>query len=245
MTATLPNPSPDTYQEWAQDLIAQLDAQGATVPDTSTTEGDISAWEQAEEPVGSFMMWDNPLNTTLGGYGGTPQNSAGVQDYPSVAAGVEANAQTIIGTPAFQPILSALESGGGGDFGAVVGSSGWGSSGSLIDQILGEGGASTESGPAGAAGTAGTGTAGTGTAGATEASLNWNPFDLFGIPQTVTGSASAAIWSEVGPFLTKAILVVAGATLIILGVYKAAAPTIKPAIKDVAETGAAGAAVAA
>jgi hypothetical protein len=54
------------------------------------------------------------------------------------------------------------------------------------------------------------------------ASVNANPFDLFGIPQTFIGGAASAVWADVGPFLAKSFLVLAGLALGILGLYKAA-----------------------
>jgi hypothetical protein len=84
--------------------------------------------------------------------------------------------------------------------------------------------AGTGTAPVAATGT--TGTTGTGTA-TTDASLNANPLDLFGIPQTVGSSAASAVWSEVGPFAVKAILVVAGLGIIVLAAYKAASPIAK------------------
>jgi hypothetical protein len=63
-------------------------------------------------------------------------------------------------------------------------------------------------------------------AGATLTSINPNPLDLFGIPQTITGDAAAAVWSEVGPFLVKAILVIAGLTVMVIGISRIA--KVKP-----------------
>jgi hypothetical protein len=69
--------------------------------------------------------------------------------------------------------------------------------------------------PAGTPGTPGAG-ATLASANAQQAGLNFNPFDLFGIPQ----SAASAVWSSVGPFLAKAMLVVAGLGIIGIGLYK-------------------------
>jgi hypothetical protein len=61
---------------------------------------------------------------------------------------------------------------------------------------------------------------------ATTVGLNLSPFDLFGIPQTVLGGAAGAVgsatWGLVGPFLVKAILVMAGLAVIVLGISRAA-----------------------
>lgn len=55
-----------------------------------------------------------------------------------------------------------------------------------------------------------------GTTATTASSLNANPFDLFGIPSTVTGSVET--------FLAEALLVAAGLGIVVLGAYKLAAP---------------------
>lgn len=60
--------------------------------------------------------------------------------------------------------------------------------------------------------------------GATTTALNANPFDLFGIPQTVANSTAGAVWNEVGPFAVKAILVMAGLGVMVLGTWKLANP---------------------
>jgi hypothetical protein len=56
------------------------------------------------------------------------------------------------------------------------------------------------------------------TTAATTAGLNLNPLDLFGIPQ----AGANALWSDVGPFLVKAILVITGLAVIVLGVSRVA-----------------------
>lgn len=77
---------------------------------------------------------------------------------------------------------------------------------------------------------------GIGTAPASNSSsgLNANPLDLFGIPQTIGGDAASAVWSDVGPFLVKAILVIAGLGIVMLAAYKAASPGAKRAAQDAA-----------
>lgn len=66
-----------------------------------------------------------------------------------------------------------------------------------------------------------------GGASATDAGFDLNPLNLFGIPQTLGGAAGAAagsvagdIWQEVGPFLVKSMLVVAGIGVVVLGLAK-------------------------
>ena len=53
--------------------------------------------------------------------------------------------------------------------------------------------------------------------------------DLFGIPGTVAGRGHGwrATWGAIGPFLVKAILVVAGLWIIALAAFKATSPAIK------------------
>lgn len=70
-----------------------------------------------------------------------------------------------------------------------------------------------------AAGAVGGASAG-GSAAGTDTSLNKNPFDLFGIPQTIGGGVASGLWSEVGPFIVKGILVVTGLGVIVLGLAK-------------------------
>lgn len=73
---------------------------------------------------------------------------------------------------------------------------------------------------------------------ATTTGLNINPLDLFGIPSEVGGaigsaagsaasSAASSLWSEVGPFIAKGVLVCTGLGLVILGLYKTASPDLK------------------
>jgi hypothetical protein len=87
-------------------------------------------------------------------------------------------------------------------------------------------------------GVTGPGTAPTGTptaagTSATDVSLNGSIGDLFGIPQTIIGGAAADIWSEVGPFIAKTLLVVAGIGIVGLGLYKVT--DTGKAVQDVAQ----------
>lgn len=79
---------------------------------------------------------------------------------------------------------------------------------------------------------AGPSTAGTSSAGASTAALNANPFDLFGIPGTVAGGAASATAGVVLPFLARAVLVAAGLSVAILGVYKLASPGAQKLVSD-------------
>ena len=108
----------------------------------------------------------------------------------------------------------------GPDVGGGYGYSGAPTSGSPVGQAIAKSAASWAANKgAGVQGTGAVGGASTG-AGATDASLNANPFDLFGIPQTIGGAAASGIWSEVGPFIVKGMLVVAGLGVIVLGLSK-------------------------
>ena len=82
----------------------------------------------------------------------------------------------------------------------------------------------TTGGSTATTGTAPGGSSSSGALGA--AAINPNAFDLLGIPQALAGSAAksaaGAVWSEVGPFLVKAILVIAGLAIMVLGVYQLA-----------------------
>ncbi len=82
----------------------------------------------------------------------------------------------------------------------------------------------------------GTASAGGGatTTSATTTGLNANPFDLFGITSSATGGIES--------FIVDSLLVLAGLGIIVLGVYRLAAPHVENAVKDL---GPAAAAVAA
>jgi len=88
----------------------------------------------------------------------------------------------------------------------------------LMAQYLG----GAAAGGGGAPGTVGTGAA------ATLTGFNLNPFDLFGIPQT----AASSLWSLVGPFLVKAILVLFGMGIMLIG-FKGLAGSKMPTMQSI------------
>lgn len=232
-----------TPRTWADAELADIGA-----PITQNTEQTLVDWEAAEGGAGpewgiaNNVTDFNPINVTLTtgkqGYGydpgtgeyfpgarPTPGNTPPVAAFSDWATGLRATAARLK-QPFAAPILADLignapESKTAAD----VGASGWGT-GDF-------------------AGTHAPGTAaGSGPATATEASFNANPFDLFGIPQTVGGAAASGLWSAVGPFIVKAMLVTAGLGLVILGVAKTtdAGEKIKSAANDAGPLAAAAAA---
>lgn len=105
----------------------------------------LAAWMTAESgpdtgsPTLSAARY-NPLNTTEPEPGSWPFNRAGVQNYPTLALGVTANAATTL-LPPYAALLAALRAGTDplADARALVASP-WGT-GPLVLQILGSGGA--------------------------------------------------------------------------------------------------------
>ena len=101
---------------------------GIGAPVTQNNLNNLAAWNACEDGVSSQQR-NNPMNTTLRGYGGSSINSAGVQHYPGFANGVQALVDTINNTPAFQGIKNVLVNNGSlNQLAAAIGSSGWGSS---------------------------------------------------------------------------------------------------------------------
>jgi len=62
-----------------------------------------------------------------------------------------------------------------------------------------------------------------------------------GAAHAVGGAISHSVWGSVEPFLAKAMLVLGGIALIVLGLYKAAAPSVKQGASDMAKDAAKGA----
>ena len=72
--------------------------QGLGMPPTQTNVNLLDAWIRCEKgDTGNAWQWNNPLNTTMPGYGGqdVPGNSAGVKIYPSQSLGVQATVATL------------------------------------------------------------------------------------------------------------------------------------------------------
>jgi hypothetical protein len=214
-TATVPYSNPNSYQQWAEDLETY-----AGLPQTPQETAVISAWEQSENPVSQVGDYTgsggfNALNTSLKtGSSGLEPGSSFIPVYPDVVTALSATWSTLSQSN-YAPEKAALEAQSGPALVSALGSPGhvWGSSPSLVSEILGTGASTATSGGTG-------GGPATGAAAATEASLNANPFDLFGIPQTIAGDAASSLWSEVGPFIVKGILVVTGLGVIVLGLAK-------------------------
>lgn len=228
-----------TQRSWADALLGDLGA-----PDTPTNEQTIVDWEAAEggagpqwAPSSDNITSFNPLNISLttgakgygydpgtgeyfGGASPTPGNDPPIAAFSDWSTGLSATAARLE-EPFAGGILSALKGGASeSQIASAVGSSGWGT-GDFANR--------NAPGTASASGAAGSATA-------TEASLNANPFDLFGIPQTIGGDVASSIWSEIGPFIAKSLLVVAGLGLIGLGLYKVT--DAKKVVDQVAQTAA-------
>ena len=72
--------------------------QGMRVTPTQTNVNLLDAWIRCEKgDHGDAWQWNNPMNTTMPGYGGqdVPGNSAGVKIYPSQALVVQATVATL------------------------------------------------------------------------------------------------------------------------------------------------------
>lgn len=224
---TVPYGTPNTYQQWAEDLITYADQLGGKLPNTGAEVSVISAWEQSENPVSQIGKgYFNPLNATLKTAGGTQLSngtepgSSFVPTYPSVINGLVATWDELNQGPSdapgnYAPELSALENQSGSQLVTALGTKGsvWGSSPSLVSQILGqgastasnnEGGASpvTGSATAPAASSGGTAAASGTPANATLTGLDLNPLNGFGIPGVIAGGAEDALGSVLGPVIT-------------------------------------------
>ena len=226
--------------DWAIDELAYINA-----PDTPSNVQTLVDWATAEGGAGP--QWGvadnetdyNPINVseTTGpqGYGydpgtgkyyagasPTPGNNPPIAAFSDWATGIEATGDRLE-EPFASGILSALQSGAPeSTIAAAVGQSGWGTGDFASSGASG--------GPANGA-TAGA----AGSTSATDTGLNVNPFDLFGIPQTIAGSAASSIWAEVGPFILKTVLVVAGLGIMGLGAWRLVAPEAKGAAQDVSK----------
>jgi hypothetical protein len=91
-TAKVPYASPTNANEYAADLLAYMGD-----PETAANRSVITAWVKAESPT---LPGFNGLGTTLPLSGSTPVpgNSAGVQEYPSLADGLQAAKDMIEGS---------------------------------------------------------------------------------------------------------------------------------------------------
>lgn len=239
-----------TPRSWADAELVEIGA-----PVTPNTEQTLVDWEAAEGGAGpewgipNNVTDYNPINISLTsgpkGYGydpGTGQFWPGSRptsgNTPPIAAfgdwstGLAATAARLE-EPFASSVLADLRSNAPeATTSSAVARSGWGTgnfAGAHAPGTASGSGPSSSSSPAAAATTAQT------------AGLNANPFDLFGIPQTIAGDAASSLWSEVGPFLVKAMLVVTGLGVIVLGLAKTsdAGAKIKQAAPELAEAAAA------
>jgi hypothetical protein len=100
--------SPTLY-DWARAVLLRLNAQ----PD-NTNMNLMTAWIAYEHGWTWNGYGNNPMNTTLRTAGSRPLpgNSAGVQLYPTKAAGVQATADTLTqANPSYGGLVAALRSG--------------------------------------------------------------------------------------------------------------------------------------
>jgi hypothetical protein len=236
--------------DWAH---AQEAAIGA--PSTPTTDQTLIDWWHAEGGAGpefgvpNNIANYNPINITETtgpqGYGydpgsgkyyagasPTPGNTPPVASFSDWTTGIQATADRLK-QPFASQILADLKSGAPeSQTAAAVAASGWGTGNFAGAHASGT--TPAQPGPAGptsaAAGTAG---------------LNLNPADGFGIPATIAQELAGfahSIWTEVGPFLLKAMLVGTGLGILVVAAYKAASPAIKSSSQQAAPIAEAGAA---
>src|SRR5262245_48522793 len=124
----------------AQNWQAQiLQAPGINAPLTRQNFDALNAWQRAE---GGTAL-NNPVNTTLSTPGATSYNNlgggTGVQNYQTPQAGIQATINTLTNGN-YGGVLSALRAGNNAQaVASAVGASPWGTSGSLMSQVLGGG----------------------------------------------------------------------------------------------------------
>jgi hypothetical protein len=227
-----------TPRTWADAELAKIGA-----PVTPNTEQTLVDWEAAEGGAGP--EWGipgnitdyNPINISLTsgaqGYGydpgtgayypgarPTPGNNPPIAAFSDWQTGIDATAARLEEPFAAQILADLKSNAPEASTSSAVAGSGWGT-GNFAG--LNAKGTASGSGPAGSSSAAASSAAGTATpaANATLTNFNANPFDLFGIPQTIVGgaanSAAGAVWSLVGPFIVKAMLVTAGLAVVIVG----------------------------
>jgi hypothetical protein len=231
-----------TPTTWAEQVLEDVNAEApnaAPVPIDPNTVGDILHWMPAEEPPSNWFDRNNPLNASLG-----TSASDGTGSYPDLSTGANYTAKMInqSNMSAIRAALAADDPVGSGFSQAVV-SSPWASGhygGNPLDIAQTVASPNDPSAPASAGSPGTVPSVNLASTSAQLASLNANPFDLFGIPQT----AASSLWADLGPFLAKSLLVVAGLGVIGLGLYKAtdAGPKINQAAQSAGELGAVAAA---
>lgn len=231
-----------TPTTWAEQLLEDVNKESAgspQIPIDANTVGDILHWMPAEEPTSDWFDRNNPLNASLG-----TSASDGTGSYADLSTGAWETAAMIN-----QQNMSGIRAALAADdpvsgFSPAVVASPWASSHyggdpqHIAETSPGGGPAPTTAGAPGSLPAVNASLTSSPTA--TTAGLNANPFDLFGIPQ----SAASALWAEVGPFLAKALLVIGGLGLGIIGLAKATdvGPKLKSATAQAAPLAAAAAA---
>lgn len=117
------------FADWQQRLLSQLQA-----PVTPANLDFVNAWQRAEGGTAS----NNPFNTTLRAPGVTPYNTNNgfpVWNYPSAQAGLKATVSTL-NEPRYRALLTAMQHSRQPAALAALRSSPWGSSASLVSDIL-------------------------------------------------------------------------------------------------------------
>jgi len=129
-----------SFPGWQQAVL-----KGIGAPVTPSNIRLMNAWAQAEGGGARY----NPLNTTQPAGGATDFNGIGVKNYRSARQGIQATIQTLLNGH-YGSILSGLRSSAApGEIATAVGDSPWGTSGSLIHEVLGSGGGSSPPATAG------------------------------------------------------------------------------------------------
>jgi hypothetical protein len=244
MTVTSPPaPAEENQSSWADQFL-----EGLHDTPTPNSEQAVEGWEGGEGGAGP--EWGiatntaayNPINTTLGEPGsstviGGPAAAAGVQSYTSWAQGLTASVSTLNeDQPGYAQIRQDLASGAApGQLNADVDASAWGT------HDLSAGGYQPLTGPGTPPVTGVTAVSpidtGPGGAGTLPAST---PAATTGVVSDVGGDLFSLLGgSSVETSLTKAgiviVAVVAGAALLVAGVYKAVSPGAKAAAGAIPE----------
>lgn len=216
---TVPYSQPNSYAQWAQDLEAFMG-----LPTTAAETKLISAWEQSENPVnqvGSYTSKGgfNALNTSLKtGSSGLEPGSSFIPVFPDITSALAATSSTLRQSN-YAPELAALQAQSGPGLVSALGSPGhvWGSSPSLVSQILGEGPSTATSGGTGGGPATGSTTAFPGGA-----------LDPLNIPGEIAGGAASGVEGAIlgviktitAPlvhFLEDSTLVIFGIILFVVG----------------------------
>lgn len=151
MAGTIPYSNPASYQQWAADLEAYMG-----LPTTATETNIISAWEQAENPVSQVGGYTshggyNALNTSLKtGSSGLEPGSSFIPTFPNIQAALAATSSTLE-QGNYAPELAALQQQSGQGLVNALGSPGhvWGTSPSLVAEILHTGPSTAQGGTGG------------------------------------------------------------------------------------------------